>query len=514
MQRARVARGALYITVQNVALYMIPLAFYAALARILTQSETGEIPIFYLVMAVFTTITQLAVPVAATKFISENIGSGRAATASASARTALKLILAISIPSALIGVIVSPWLSATVFGTPSEALLLQVVVATSLLLNLTTLIGACFMGLGLFGSVAIQNLVFFGTSRGLGVILAWIGYRLTGVVAGFLLGSVACLALSLALLRGKLPLANEKFPPRTLLAYSYPVWITMIVNIGQSWADSAILYALTSSLATLGVYYLISTGATVISVLWTPVTTTMFPAMSAEYGKTGVQGIVNSFRRSTRVLNLTVIPLSLSLAAVSRTAISVAYGPAYVIGAVPFVILTLATIMAAYSMLFSTALQAVGETKAMMKIGVVSVAVELLLTALLARPLSATGAALARTAMFIVGVVLGYRVLSGKVRIAVDTGSIVRAAIFGAILATPLLAAEWVLTDVAPQPLPLILGVEGFLFLAVGLIVVKKWKPIEAQDLELIKEALPRSLHKALDWLVSSSAEDQNGVEK
>jgi len=58
---------------------------------------------------------------------------------------------------------------------------------------------------------------------------------------------------------------------------------------------------------------------------------------------------------------------------------------------------------------------------------------------------------------------------------------------------------------VAPQPLPLIVGVEGFLFVAVGLIVAKKWKPIEAQDLELIKEALPESLHKALDWLGSST---------
>lgn len=505
MQRARVARGTLYITVQNVVSYVAPLIFYAAVARILTQTEAGEIPVFNLVIGVFTVITQLAVPVAATKFISQNIGSGRATTASASARTALKLTLAISVPSASIGFIISPWLSAAILGTPSEAPLFQVVFAACLLGNFTTLIGAYFMGLGLFGSVAIQNLVFFGTSRGLGVILAWVGYRLMGVVVGSLLGSAACLALSLALLRGKLTRANEDFPTRTLLAYSYPIWMTQIVNIAQSWADSAILYALTSSLATLGVYYLISAGATVISIAWTPITTTMFPVMSAQYGRTGAQGITNPLRRSTRVLNLMVIPLSLSLAAVSRTAISVAYGPSYLAGAVPFAVLTLATILSAYSMLFSTALQAVGETKAVMKIGMASVAAGLLLTALLARPLSATGAALARTAMFIVGPVLGYKALSGKVRIAVDTGSVVRAAVFGATLAIPLLAAEWILTDVAPQPLPLIVGVEGFLFVAVGLIVVKKWKPIEAQDLELIKEALPKSLHKALDWLGSST---------
>lgn len=301
------------------------------------------------------------------------------------------------------------------------------------------------------------------------------------------------------LLRGRLRHGSGHFPARDIIAYSYPVLINSVIGIIQGWADVIILYSLTSDLAIVGIYYLTIAGTGIITVLWTPITTTMFPTMSAQYGKTGPEGLNGPIRASTRLINLMVIPASVCLAAASQTAIRVAYGPDYLVGAVPFAVLTIVAAVPAYGTLFGTALQAVGETKAIAKIGLISVTINIVTITLLTKPLNVVGTALGRVAMLLAGLTLSYKMLKESVSITVDMPSLKKSILVSATIATPMALVDWFYADSIPLSLPWRLAIEATLFTFVGIVAVKMWKLFEADDFKLIRQALPRQLHALLD---------------
>jgi len=501
LETSRVAKGTTYIAVQNVIQYLVAFVFYVVIARLLSQAEVGKMSLLFFCMGVFGTLTQLAMPVATQKFVSENVGKGQIERASAASKTTLKILLATSTPSLLLVIFTSKQLSLFIFGNEANVFILIIAFITAFILNFTALFGAEMLGLGLFAEMAVQNLTFVILGKMMAIIFAWLGYGVNGVIMGWLLGSIICLIVSYIILRGKFPKPNEVFPARIIITYSYPVLIFTILNLIQGWADVTILYALTKSLVATGIYYLAMAGATILSIIWSAITTTIFPALSAQYGKAGFAGLEKALLTSTRLLNLLVIPLSVSLAAISPTAITIAYGPNYLEGALPFALLTSTSIMAAYVALFTVALQAIGETKTLIKVGGVSALIDLVIVTLLAKPLGVVGAAIARIAMCSIASALSYGALRGKIRqLTLDVGSIKRALLLSAIIAIPLALVDWLLMNVFPSSILVRLIVEVVVFVGVGLIGVIRLRPLEAGDFDLVRLGSPKQIHKIIDF--------------
>ncbi|MDH5770823.1 MAG: oligosaccharide flippase family protein, partial [Candidatus Bathyarchaeota archaeon] len=381
---AEAAKGTLYIVVQNALQYLVLFLFYVMVARILSPADIGKISILVFFMTVFTVFTQFSLPVASAKFISESMGKGEAAVAGAVAEKAFRLVLLFSVPSMLLASFLSPWFSTILFGTDVEAGSLVVVAVTCVVLNVANLYSGDLRGLGKFREMALAGLAYVAFSRGLGVILAWFGYGVQGVVVGWFLGAVIFLFLSRFFIGGELPHSGGgDFGVKALLAYCYPVLAYSVVTIIQGWVDVMLLYALTSDLALEGIYYLAVSGSTIVSVVWVAIATTMLPLISAKYGRGGDVG--GDIAVSTRFLNLTVLPFSLSLAAASQTAVVFAYGSGYLSGVLPFAVLTSASIIWAYVSLFSTVLQAVGETRVLMNIGLISSVLDVIVIVVLGR---------------------------------------------------------------------------------------------------------------------------------
>ena len=78
-----VPRGTAYITAQQLVIYASSFVYYVLLIRILNLSQIGEVSLLAAASAGFTTITQLALPLAATRFISSSIGGKDPPTAGA-----------------------------------------------------------------------------------------------------------------------------------------------------------------------------------------------------------------------------------------------------------------------------------------------------------------------------------------------------------------------------------------------------------------------------------------------
>ena len=165
-----VPRGTAYITVQQIVIYATALVYYIFLVRVLNLSQIGEISLLTAALVVFTTLSQLALPVTATRFISASMGSQNPSHAAAVARTSLRLTLAVAGPALLLVILASPFIGMTIFNTSNPSALIVTFVG-SFFLDLTTLYGAYFLGLGRYADLAYQNILYFPLSRGLGLVL-------------------------------------------------------------------------------------------------------------------------------------------------------------------------------------------------------------------------------------------------------------------------------------------------------------------------------------------------------
>src|SRR5947199_2567458 len=270
-----VPRGTAYLTSQQAIISAVSFVYYIFLFRILSLSQIGQVSLLAIAVAIFGTLTQMALPAAATRFISNSLGNRDAASAGAVASTVLRLILVVATPTFLLASILSPWIGVLLFNTSETNGLFVTAFATSFLLDLTTLYGSYFLGLGLYAQAVYQNLLYIPLSRTLALILAYLGLGVLGVVMGWLLGAIATLLLSWHLFKGRLP-SGGKFPKRQLLSFSMPVFASAIVVLFQSWGDIALLQTLVGQTQVTGAYYLTVSSVAFLSVLWGPVTRPLY----------------------------------------------------------------------------------------------------------------------------------------------------------------------------------------------------------------------------------------------
>lgn len=489
----------MYIASQNIAQYVVLFIFYLVIARILPQSDIGKLSVVLFMASLLGVLTQLALPQAMTKFLSEYMERKEEMTAASVVKTTFTAILATSAFLIMLLPFSSP-LAKYIFGTTADAPLLAIVLIGSFTLNLTTFYGGEMAGLGLFGRLATQSLIFVSISRATALFLAWLELGVEGVLLGWLIGSTVTLLVSIVFLRGKLGpqrSASSKFSGRTLILYGYPIVIFSLITIAQGWLDVMLLYALTSNLSIVGLYYLVIGGVSMLSIAWSPIGTTIFPALSARFGRHGQSGVEPALRFITRILNLTVIPLSIGLAATSRTALTLAYGPNYLQGATAFALLACTSIFAAYAGLFTTALQAVGRTAALIKIGAFATTVDLLVLLFLTKPFGIVGAAIGRIAMFAAISILSQQAISGRANVEFDKSLLKAVAIFVPIGAVTSLA-DWALTDIFSVRATWRMTADVLLFLALALPLSSRVRLFKHEDFDLLRDMLPQVLRRPI----------------
>lgn len=475
----RVAAGTAYLALMNGVQLACSLFFYLALARILPRSQVGEVSLLFLIINAFGALTTVALNSAATRFISHHLGEGDAGRAAAAYRASWRLLTLISLPSFAASALLARLLS---LGTSSLLAL-----GAGLVLNYTGLMGGALFGLTLYRGVALQNIIFYVASRGGGALLAW-GLGTLGVALGLLLGALASLLYSLLALRGRLGGAEGEVSPRALLSYGLPLYGTNLISLGQGWLDLLVLYGISADLSALGVYYIVVASAGTLSILWAPLSSALFPAMSFSHAGGGARAVGGMLGLSGKLALLVVMPFSFALAAGSGTALRVAFGEAYAQGALAFSIVALAALPMALSSLFATSLQSSGETRPIFVAGLASLAVDLAALVLLVPPLSGLGAALARALMALTSFAILYR------RARASFGFTLRvplALLRGALL--PALAIALV-ELLVPAPLALKAPLEALAFFGLAPLALRGGALLDAREGALLQEALPGRL--------------------
>jgi len=365
-----VPRGTAYLTSQQVLQYGGYLVFYVLLARILNPTEVGEVAALLLVQGVFTGIISGSLPLAATRFISRSVATGDLEGAAGVARVTLRMSLAVAGPGLVIAIVLSPIISGFLGGLSSANTLLLVTLFTSFFLDLVLLYTAFFLGVGKYAQTFYQNAVYVPLSRGLALALAFSGLRVYGIVVGWVIGAIVALLLSVYLWHGKLP-KGKAYPLKPILAFALPVFASVLITLGQQWGDIGIIYEFLGP-TTLGPYYYAVSSVTFLSILWMPVNQAIYPALSASHASGNGQEASERLATSFRLINLTVLPISAALAAISPTALDIVYGVQYVREGLTLSILSIASIFVAEGVLLVTVMQAVGQTRKYLEITLIS----------------------------------------------------------------------------------------------------------------------------------------------
>src|SRR6266571_3222114 len=461
-----VPRGTAYLTTQQIITYTTYLIFYVALARILRPDEVGQVSLLLAAQAAFVALTQLGLPSAATRYISGNIGKGVSQTAGAVARTILRLSILVGAVGFVIAALVSPIVGPSVIGRSDAGTLLILTFLSGFLLDIILVYGAYFIGVGASARNLYQNALYIPFSRGLGLLLAYLGYRVTGIVSGWLIGGLAAVLLSSYLWRGQLP-ERSSHPIKPLLAFSLPV-------------------------------------------LWIPVTQALYPALSASHAAGGTEAVSERLAVAFRLTNLAVLPLGAALAAIAPTAIELVYGPTYTSQAGIFAILALATIFTAQGAILTISLQAIGRTRQVLIVTLVSTVVGLLTVASTVAILGTLGGAIGRLVLAAGTVILARWSLGSSVKTHTENALPI-AVLLAVGVGVPLaIVDDLLIGHLSPfRRLPILIVVFVLAFLAIS----RAFGIFRASDFAILKDALPHRFHqhlRAIEHLIVGRRKDRD----
>lgn len=488
------ASGTVWLTFMQVVNYAIAFVFYLALARTLSRSEVGSFSLLLSVIAVYNTFTMLALNNAAIKFISEHVVRGETALASAASRKIFETTLIISVSALIISLLLAPFLASQMGCDPSNIVIILLV---AFILNITSYYGGLMFGLSMFKAVALQNMVYYATSRFPAVALAYVGLRMPGLMMGFLMGAVACLIFSVIIVKGRLEKGYGNYPLRKILSFSKPIYANNIVGLTQGWMDVIIL-SFVAGLTQTGAYYMAVASAGFLSILWMPLASTLFPTFSSLYGAKGKETLENALATSLRITTFVVLPLGLALAVVSPTALALAYGEGYRQAAIPFTLFASLAIILAYTALYTTSLQALGETKPIFIAGAVSTAIYVVTLPLLSGQFGPLGAALSRTLLGLISFIILHLAVSRRIKLCLDVNTISKSLALSGILMIPLMLIESFLNT----SLYLVGAIETVALVTMWIIGTKLFKPLNHNDADVIRAALPAKLMFMIKFIV------------
>ena len=149
----------------------------------------------------------------------------------------------------------------------------------------------------------------------------------------------------------------------------------------------------------------------------------------------------------------------------------------------------------------STALQSTARTQPLVTIAVVGATVEVILTATLAIPLNVTGSATARLGMILITLLVTYWYTRGEWWPSLDRVQLAKCLALSFAVAAALFGVDSIiLTRFTLNPLiKLLLDAVVFLIIyLVGLIILK---PLQEEDIEMIRTAIPVRLHGLLSYI-------------
>jgi PST family polysaccharide transporter len=493
--------GALALTIANVSQYVVMALFYMIVTKtnILSQSDIGTISILGFLASTFSLLTLARLPTALVKFSSEKLGTKQEEETAAIQKAIIKTVVILSVIGITIAILFSQFFSIHFWNNTEYVILLIMNFAYAFLSNLIVLCRSTLHALYLFGKMAAINIIYIISSRIIATLLAFLNMGVTGVVIGYIVGSIIALTVGVIVLRGKLPKTTTNTSLKPLFTFSFPLFLGSITGVILNWADIVVITSLMKDMSLTGIYSIAVSSAGTLTMLYASMNTTIFPAISAQHGLKKPENISILIKTTSRYLIYVLFPSCVGLAIVAPTALTFFYGPGYAAGSIPLAILSITTIIMAFVLVLETTLTAIGKTGQQLKINVTSaISLILLLTAFVPF-LETVGAAFARFVAQAIALTLTVYLLKKEMKIRLDKEALWKSSLATAAIIPVLLTLEFIISPKLNTIQTLL--IEVLTAAAIYLLALYVLKALKKQDFELLRQAFPKPLTKYINIL-------------
>lgn len=359
------------------------------------------------------------------------------------------------------------------------------------------------------GQVCIGALVALGDLKSASIyIISWsiaryalasillIQYSIAGVLLGWILGDAALLLVALkkstAEVRGGS--SSRTFSTVTLWRYSLYTLFSALIGFAVTQADKVFTLA-RQGLPELAIYNVAIVAASFTGFAPYALLTVLLPALAALHSTGRTEKMHDMIRDYTRYVSIVVLPIAIGFASVTEVALRI-FGPDYVSGLIPSMIVSVATGLTAIGAVYAGALLALGELKWYTAANLLGLGGLFAVSALFTGSLGIIGPALGRATLMAVAALVyavamrksGYLELDARAFLSAAGSS----ALMGIVVFAALSTAHSFLLKLALLPVLIIVGA------IIYLSSLRLLHLLTASDLEFALGIVPHRFHPIL----------------
>lgn len=283
-----------------------------------------------------------------------------------------------------ISIAISGYLAYAVFNEPALTTLIPLISITIFSSAIMTGTASIFVGFDKMKLSAFASICQAVIQGILSPFLVYIGYGAFGVVLGFTIGSLSACSISIILLYFRIfrqlkPESESKSPLyqtlKPMLKYGIPLALAGLVG-GLLPQVYSFLMARYCSIDIIGNYRVATNFAVLISFFTFPITTVLFPAFSKVDPHKERHLLRNVFESSVKYTSIVLVPATIGLIVLSSSLINTLYGAKWVTAPTLLALIVTVNLFALLGYISLASLfAALGETKLMLKLNLLSLAV-------------------------------------------------------------------------------------------------------------------------------------------
>jgi O-antigen/teichoic acid export membrane protein len=471
--QASVARGATSLYVANVVVLLANTLYFLVLTNILrSTTQVGIVTSLNIVIWLLVTVCILAQPVsvqspipapqAVLKFLPELLAKG-------SHRSAARVFKISLTSAAVIGGVIAvvlalfPGSVAPLIG--GEAVLpyyIQLSAVDILILGVAQVCVGSLIALGDMRSATIY-LILWSVARYTLASLLLVPYVIVGVLVGWILGDAILLIIALHKSLGRIHGGNGKangFSVSDLTKYSLYTLFSALIGFAINQADKIFTLA-QRGLQELAIYNVAIVAASFAGFAPYALVTVLLPALSALHASDKKREMRQMIRTYTRYVSIVVLPIAFGFAALTQVALRI-FGPDYVAGLAPSMIVSVVTGLAAVGAVYAGVLLALGELKWYAGANVLGLASLLIVSYFLTPILGLSGPALGRASLMVLAALVYTIAVQRSGFLEIDLKAFVSAAasstLMGVVVYVSLSFFHTFLTKLVMAPVLVVIG--------------------------------------------------------
>jgi O-antigen/teichoic acid export membrane protein len=504
--QSSVAKGAASLYAANIVVLVSNTLYFLVLTNFLKSAlGVGIVTALNIVIGLLVTISILAQPVAVQspvpaplallKFIPELIAKRTCIGAGQLYLTSLAFTGLISGAFAVLLISAPDRIIPFVGGREVSALYVQLSGVDVLVLSLGQICVGALIALGDIRNATVYLVIASAVRYALASILL-LAYAIAGVLLGWIFGDALLFVFALQKSIRALPVGrgSSGFSVSELTRYSLYTLLSALIGFAVNQADKIFTLA-GKGLSELAIYNVAIVAASLAGFAPYALLTVLLPALSSLHAAKGTRQMHKMIHDYTRYVSIIVIPIAVGLASIAQITLRI-FGPEYVNGLAPSILVSVATGLTAVGAVYAAALLALGELRLFTAANVIGLAGLLGVSYLLTPVLGLAGPAFGRaTLMGLVAVVYGLA-LARRGFFGFDLRAFLSATVGSGVMGTAvffgLFFAHSFLVRLAMLPPMIVVG--ALIYLA----SLRVLRLLTMRDLEFIHDLTPRWLHRLL----------------